>query len=174
MTTKRKPPRHNSNDLRLPRVRRHAAAVNTLALALGGAIKPTPAKVAELFTKIKAAATAMRKGRGAELDASILAGSLLLAQSIEKLGIVKGLQEHLHGMAVALKSIQGKATRSGSWQHPTLHFHELDAINTFVELHQFQISNLSKAELEAAFHLAKTSHPQTVRIVRDFKELDMV
>jgi hypothetical protein len=75
--------------------------------------------------------------------------AFLIASAIEAGGIIKGLQGHITAAVQAIEAITLRATRTGTW-HPTpLHWHELDAINTMLELHPHQLRALSAAELHS-------------------------
>ena len=98
-----------------------------------------------------AAADRMRRGQASDNDWAVLTGSLLMAQSIEKQGVVRGLAGHLDGVDRALVAIEARATRAGPWRSPTLHFHELDAVHLLLDLHEFQLEQLSYGEFRRAY-----------------------
>lgn len=59
---------------------------------------------------------------------------------------------------------------TGTWQPPALWFHERDAIANFMELHAFQIAQLSRAEFVRALDAATKDIKRSghrVQVVRD-------
>lgn len=51
---------------------------------------------------------------------------------------------------------------NGRWQSPTLHFQELEAIQLLLDLHHYQIKQLSFAEFRRAYDLT-VAHIRTAR-----------
>ena len=134
------------------RTRRVPRAVhNPCLVARNHATRLTAAERATVMTPLRAAADRMRRGQASDDDWAVLTGSLLMAQSIERQGVVRGLAEHLASIDRALVSIEARATRAGPWRSPTLHFHELDAIHLLLDLHQFQLEQLSYGEFRRAY-----------------------
>ena len=134
------------------RTRRVPRAVhNPFLVARNHATRLTAAERATVMTPLRAAADRMRRGQASDDDWAVLTGSLLMAQSIERQGVVRGLAEHLASIDRALVSIEARATRAGPWRSPTLHFHELDAIHLLLDLHQFQLEQLSYGEFRRAY-----------------------
>ena len=134
------------------RTRRVPRAVhNPFLVARNHATRLTAAERATVMTPLRAAADRMRRGQASDNDWAVLTGSLLMAQSIEKQGVVRGLAGHLDGVDRALVAIEARATRAGPWRSPTLHFHELDAIHLLLDLYQFQLEQLSYGEFRRAY-----------------------
>lgn len=127
------------------RVRWHPTP-DTLAIALHKAAKPAANDVDEVLTVVRQAARALREGVATEHQWSVLSGSLAVSLTIERQGVVRGLREHLDRAEAALQTIYNRAQRTGAWRPPVLHFHEIEAVNTFVDLHAFQARELSRAE----------------------------
>ncbi len=149
-------------------------ALNTLQLALHGAAKPSRQEVDEVLRPIRAAAIAFREAVATELQWSILSGSVEVAKAIEHQGVVRGLHEHLTSAEEALQSIFRRAMQAGSWRSPTLYYQELDALATFVDLHAFQVRQLSRKEFIAAADRAQGTVRAggfTATVVRDLGTL---
>lgn len=157
-----------------PRRIRFAPTANTMAIALHHAAKPSRADVGELLDAVQAAFKALREGVATERQWSILAGTLDVALAVERQGVVRGLHSHLTAAEQALQTVYNRAMRSTSWQPTALHFHELDAIHTFVDLHAYQVKQLSRAEYLAAIRSAQARNRHlgnTVTTVTDLERL---
>ncbi|MDO9235968.1 MAG: hypothetical protein Q7U28_08050 [Aquabacterium sp.] len=139
---------------RKPRRPRWQPTADTMALALHHAAKPARADVDQVLRAVTVAAKALREGVATELQWSILAGSLDVSLAIERQGIVRGLQEHLASAARAMQSIYDRAHAGPVWRPTALHYYELDAVQTFVELHAYQVRQLSRAEFLKAIDSA--------------------
>ena len=134
------------------RTRRVPRAVhNPFLVARNHATRLTAAERATVMTPLRAAADRMRRGQASDDDWAVLTGSLLMAQSIERQGVVRGLAEHLASIDRALVTIEARATQAGPWRSPTLHFDELDAIYLLLDLHEFQLEQLSYGEFRRAY-----------------------
>lgn len=159
---------------RKPRRVRYAPTTNTMAIALHHAAKPSRADVGELLDAIKTAFTALRQGRASEREWSILAGTLDVALAVERQGVVRGLHGHLMAAEQALQTVYNRAMLGTGWQPTALHYHELDAIHTFVDLHAYQVKQLSRAEYLAAIRSAQARNRNlgnTVTTVANLSEM---
>ena len=110
----------------------------------------TPAKVAECMAPLRACFLALREARATHTQWLVINTHFLISQEIEKQGIVRGLQGHI---TAALAACQSYASRSGDeshWKPSALYFNELDAISCMLDMHQFQIEQLSAHELQTA------------------------
>ncbi|MBP7572587.1 MAG: hypothetical protein KA777_01285 [Rhodoferax sp.] len=136
------------------RYRPRPVTADTMALALHFAAKPSQADRQEVLGVLQQAHKALREGVATQMHWSILSGALETAQAIERKGVVRGLGGHLEAAQIALHTIWRRSAVNGAWRSPTLHYQELDAIGTFVELHTFQIHQLGRAELLAAMDAA--------------------
>lgn len=159
---------------RKPRRVRYAPTANTMAIALHHAAKPSRADVGELLDAIKTAFKALRQGRASEREWSILAGTLDVALAVERQGVVRGLHGHLMAAEQALQTVYNRAMLANGWQPTALHYHELDAVHTFVDLHAYQVKQLSRAEYLAAIRSAQARNRNlgnTVTTVTDLSEM---
>lgn len=133
-----------------PRRPRWPAINNTMAIAQDRASKLGKRTTNQLMQTITSAATALREGVATQLQWSIVAGAVDLALAIERQGVVHGLQEHLAGAELALKSIYTRAMKTGQWHPTSLYYLEIDAIQALIGLHAFQLDQLSLAEYQRA------------------------
>ena len=149
-------------------------AVNTLEIALHRAANPAAADHEEVLNMLRQAAQALREGVATELQWSIIAGAVDVAKAIEHQGIVRGLSEHLNTATQALQAVYDRAMASGQWKPTALHYYELDAVQTFVDLHTFQVNQLGRAEFLAAVDAAQAhikANGDKVTLMRDFHAL---
>lgn len=130
-----------------------------MALARHHACKPAKEDRQQVLDVLSTAVKALREGVGTEMDWSIAAGSLALAQAIERRGIVRGLHGPITTAEQVLQAIYDRALRIGCGRYirATLYFNEIEALTEFVELHTFQIDQLGRAEMLAAMDAA-TKH----------------
>ncbi len=134
---------------RKPR-RPRAITADTFARARAGATRLTEAEVQETITPARACLKRLREGTATEDQHTVLASQIAVAMEIERGGIVRGLHEHISAAQDALANIRARAMVSSAWRPTALYFHELDALREAVELHEFQLRQLSAGELAAA------------------------
>lgn len=132
---------------RKPHKSRWAARPNTMLMAQLRATCLTPAEVAETMLQARHCFTRLREGVATEEQHVVLLSILRIAQGIEDTGIVKGLREHLASALQAMDAIYTRATATGTWCATPVQWHELDAITTAVDLHEFQLGHVSAGEL---------------------------
>jgi len=114
------------------------------------AAKPAQADREEVLGILQDAIKALREGVATELQWSIADGALEVSKAIEHQGIVRGLAEHLATTSTALLAIYDRAMATGTWRSTALWYYELDALQTFLDLHTFQVHQLGRAEFLAA------------------------
>lgn len=170
----KKRPKTNANGLRIPRQVR--VVLDPIQHAIDGATKPSPGQIAQIKLSMQAAAKAMREGVGTERDWSVLAGELALAIAIERGGIVRGLMGHFESFDRVLQAIHDRCSKPvlvgqpAQWQRTALWHYELDELRNFIDLHSYQLTQLSRSELEAALDKAQNniiSNGDTVQVIRD-------
>lgn len=110
----------------------------------------TAAELTSVMTPLRAAFDQLRCGRASEDDWCLLAGCIAMARTIERQGVVRGLSGHLAEADTALAAIEARASAPGTWRAPVLYDHEIEAIDTFVDLHHFQLRQLSYGEFRRA------------------------
>ena len=165
---KRKPTKTNTHGLRIPRVAR--GLVNPIAHAIAGAVKPRDTHIKQITAVLQLAAKHLREGVAAAGDWDIVAGSLSLAVAIEHGGIVRGLGGHFAAFERVMQTIHNRAMLTGRWQRTSLWHHELDEMVNFINLHTYQLQQLSRSELETALTRAQAkikSEGCAVEVVRD-------
>lgn len=134
---------------------------NPVQLAMAAAARLTAQEVQALLAPARDAATRMREGRASSDDWAALVGAVSLARAIEAQGVVRGLAEHLAGIDAALVAIEKRAssnTPPGAdaaehWRAPTLYAHEIEALALLLQLHEFQLQQLSFGEWRSALRL---------------------
>lgn len=126
--------------------------LDTMKLARQQAAQLPVADRAEILGMLRQAIQALREGVANELQWSIAAGAVALALAIEHQGIVRGMHGHFKAVEQALQDIYDRAMRTGGgrWIRVTLYYTELDTLQTFLELHTFQLQQLGRAEFLAA------------------------
>lgn len=129
----------------------------TMTLARHYAAKPSVEDRAEVLGMLRQALRALREGVATERQWSIAAGGVTVALAIERSGIVRGLDGHLKAAEQALQDIYDRALRTGGgrWVRVTLYYQELDALQTFMDLHTYQVRQLGRGELLAAINAAQ-------------------
>lgn len=141
--------------------------VDTITTAILGASKITAHEVAFLMKPIRAAHKALREGVATDWQWCYLAHTMNVAMAIESKGVVRGLKDHIHSAELALAAIQDRASATGTWKPTALHWHELDDIAHAVDLHEFQLKQLSRKEFESAVVMATNEVRSTGgRVVR--------
>ena len=132
-----------------------AGGIDTMATAQSRVALVTPADQASVTAPLDAAFAAMRRAVGSEWDWAQLCSAINCAMAIEKQGIVKGLHGHLHQAELALQAISQRATANAHWQATELCSAEIEAIELGIELHKFQLNNLSTGEVIKALNYAQ-------------------
>lgn len=155
-----------------PRVPRPISA-NPFHTARMRATRLTAAEIAEVMTPMRACLKAVREGVAVQEQYEVLHSGILIAEAIESSGIVRGLADHITSALRACEAIQARAMRTGTWKPTALYFQELDALNTALDLHQYQIQQLSSGELHRIVQLAIARTQSAGGIVRRISEADL-
>ncbi|MDP3228360.1 MAG: hypothetical protein Q8N13_10350 [Acidovorax sp.] len=129
-----------------PRMARISA--NPLMLALMRATRLTESEIAEVMNPVRACLKAVREGVATQLQFEVLQSTMVIAQAIEHSAIVRGLADHIASALQACAAIEARALASGAWRPTELDFSELDALDDAVDLHNFQLQQLSAGELQ--------------------------
>ncbi len=132
-------------------------SLDTLSVASHFAAKPSKQDREEVLQPLRDAVKALREGVATELQWSIAAGGVSVAQAIERQGIVRGLHEHIKTTEKVLQNIYDRALCIGGGRYirATLYFNEIDTLTEFLELHTFQVNQLGRAEMLAAIEEAQ-------------------
>lgn len=112
--------------------------------------KLTPAEVAETMDSLRTAFAHMREGVATHNEYVVLHSNMLIAQEIEQMGVVRGLQEHITAALQACASYQERSGYAESWRPSDIHFHELDALGSMLDLHEYQLQQLTAREVHLA------------------------
>lgn len=108
----------------------------------------TAAEVTSIIDPVRVCFAQIRAGTATELQATVLHTTLLIAQEIERGGIVRGLAEHIDSARVACEAYFARSISAGTWRPSAVHFHELDALSVAIDLHIYQLQQLTSAELD--------------------------
>lgn len=112
--------------------------------------KLTPAEIAENMGPLRTALTHICEGVATYNEFLVLRSIMLIAQEVEHMGIVRGLQEHITAALQACESYQARSGHAENWQPSAVDFHELDALREMVDLHEFQLKQLTAGEVHEA------------------------
>jgi len=112
--------------------------------------KLMPSEVAETMGSLRTAFAHMREGVATHNEYAALHTSMLIAQEIEQMGVVRGLQEHITAALQACASYEERSGYAESWRPSDIHFHELDALGSMLDLHEFQLQQLTAREVHLA------------------------
>ena len=148
--------------------------LNTMHVATFMAAKPSKVDLDDVLQPIRSAHTALRQGVATAAQFGLMAGCLDVAVAIEFKGVVRGLSGHLDAADVALNNVYARANLADGWRPPALYWDELDAVQTFIDLHEFQICQLGRSEYAAACRRAagqNRSAGMRVTFVRDTKTM---
>jgi hypothetical protein len=153
-----------------------AECIDTMSLARHFAAKPSKQDREEVLQPLRDAVKALREGVATELQWSVAAGSVAVAQAIERQGTVRGLHEHITTAEQALQAIYDRALRIGGGRYirATLYFNEIDALTEFEHLHTFQLDQLGRAEMLAAIDAATkktTADGHTATVVHNTERM---
>lgn len=157
---------------------RNPHPVDTMAIAIDGAALCSSQEINQLLHVIHQCHRALRQGCATPAQWGIMAGSCTMAQAIEDLGVVNGLSGHITACNEALETIrkryetapQTRSERLAKWGKTGLRFDEAEALKTFVEVHSFQLRQLSRSEFTQAANLAvarANSAGEVMNVVRD-------
>jgi malonyl CoA-acyl carrier protein transacylase len=138
-----------------PRRPRWPASANTMSIATRRAALVTAQDLHTVMAPLKEAMKALREGVATDWQWSMLASSINCAKAIEQQRVVRGLGEHLSSAELALEAVYKRAMATRAWRTTALHWHELDAIQAGIELHEFQLKQLSTGEVIRALDLAQ-------------------
>jgi hypothetical protein len=107
----------------------------------------TTAELDEIMKPIRLCAARLREGVATKVQFEVLHTVASMALVIEQRGHLRGMHEHINTAQVALSAIFDRACENGDWRAVELHWNEIDAIDTVVDLYELQLQQLSAAEL---------------------------
>lgn len=130
---------------------------NVFNTAICRASRLTDAERATVMDPMRMCLKALREGVATELQHDTMHSCLLIAQAIERTGIVRGLADHFTSAIDACDTIALRCRCGPTWQRTPLYFYELDALATAVDLHEYQLQQLSAGELHAVVTKVKAA-----------------
>ena len=154
-----------------PRQRRETRS--TFVTALMRATKHTPEELESIMRPMRACLKAVREGVATQMQFEVLQSSMVIAEAIEHSGIVRGLADHIASALQACSAIEARALTSGAWQQTELAFTELDALDAAVDLHEYQLQQLSAGELHLIVNRIKARIASTGGNVVRISETDL-
>lgn len=128
--------------------------VSTLDTAINQAGLLRPQDVEQIITPCANACAAILSGSGRRDHWVTLCSALNMALSIERQGVVRGMAGHLASIEATLLAIAARAGEDDTpptWRPPQLSLDETDNMRLLVQLHQFQLEQLSYGEYRRAF-----------------------
>lgn len=123
---------------------------NPISTARKYSTRLTAAELADNMAPIRASLAAAVAGVATLLQWHVLDTQAELATEIERTRIVRGLSGHITQAQSVLEEWAWRAMASGNWRPVPLEFAEQDALTTFVDLHEFQLQQLSAGEIYRA------------------------
>lgn len=138
-----------SHGQRKPRVPRWHPT-DTISHAIGSAVKLSKSEVKLLLAGASQSFDALRRACATEHQWRILSGSVAVAGAIEHFGAVKGLAGHIQAADAALQSIHTRNTSTGQWVPVGMYFYEVEALEAFIDIHGFQLKQISRGEFNQA------------------------
>lgn len=159
--------------------------VDPIAAAMDAAALVGIKEINDVFRILHQCRRALMLGCATKLQVDILTGSCTLAQAVEDLhlGTITGLSGHIAACRDALDTIrarykaspQTRSERLAQWGKTGLRFDEIDAIETFLQVHKQQLSQLSRGEFTQAANRAVARAGGTgekVEMVRDMQAFE--
>lgn len=131
----------------------NAPVIPTMAIAKARATRLTAEEVSDTMAPSRLSLIALREGRASENHHCILHTVIALAEVIEEQGVVRGLQQYWKAADQAMAAIRQRARAKGGWTPPVLRGSELAVITEAIDLHAWQIAQLSARELAGAARL---------------------
>lgn len=131
--------------------RRWKPTVNTFEVAASRAARLSSTTLDGLATSLNRARQNLEEPNESAAAWNDLRTALAVSARIERLGVVKGLQNSIDAATLALLSIRSRSMTSGSWVHPAITQVEREVIEDLVRDHLFQIGHLSGGEFERVF-----------------------
>lgn len=107
-------------------------------------------EVADTMQPLRDGFSLMRAGVATYDNYVVVYTIFRIANEIEKQGVVRGLAEHIQQALQACDSYYRRCMCADVWTAHELEFSELDAMASMIELHEFQLKQLTLAELHAA------------------------
>lgn len=133
-----------------PRRRDRGAAINTMDMVRNKVGRLTEAEIAYIMKPAHAGFDAVRRGVALQHHWESLAQLVTMGVAIEASGIVTGLASQFEAAKTALQAVRARVTAlaAPTWGTSTaLRAEELQAIREAMDVHLFQLQQLSGGEL---------------------------
>jgi hypothetical protein len=127
---------------------------NPVHRAIANATLLTQPERDELMQPVRDGFQALRQGVATYAQWAAVSTGISVALTIEKIGTVRGLREHFEAAERALDAVYARVTGGAegiAWgRRSTLYFDEIAALREAIDLHDFQLQNLSAREIHEA------------------------
>ncbi|WP_280189112.1 hypothetical protein [Delftia sp. PS-11] len=123
---------------------------NTFATINRHGTRLTAAEIASVIDPVRDCFAQIRAGTATQTHFAVLQTTIQIAQEIEAQGVVRGLAEHIDSALAASQAYAARCTVADTWQPSAVHFYELDALATAIDLHAFQLAEVTAHELQRA------------------------
>jgi hypothetical protein len=147
-----------------PRRRDRVAAINTMDMVRNKVGRLTEAEVAFIMRPAEAGFEALRRGVASLVNWQNLAQLVTMAVAIEASGIVTGLAVQFAAAREALQAVHARVTsdpQRPTWgSSTTMHAEELIALREALQLHRFQLQQLSAGELQRLYRVLVRTEAQ--------------
>ena len=144
---------------------------NLINKVLANVAKLTPAEVAQAITPMRAAMLNLKRRTATELDWMWLSTCAQIGMSIERQGVVRGLAQHMQSALDVCSAISIRARATGQWCSPCLRGPEIEVLDTAIDLHEYQLQQLSYGEFLRASEHTRQYATSTGAVVIDAKDL---
>lgn len=127
---------------------RWAGRPDTFAVINHHGTKLTGEEVASIIDPVRECFAQIRAGTATEVHATVMHSTIQVAQEIERSGIVRGLAEHFDSALAACDAYYARGMAAGTWHPSAVYFYELDALTTAIDLHVYQLQQLTAGEIQ--------------------------
>lgn len=129
---------------------RWAGRANTFATINRHGTRLTSDEIASVIDPVRVAFAQIRAGAATQTHFAVLQTTIQVAEEIEAQGVVRGLAEHIGSALAACRGYAIRCMAAGTWQPSAVHFYELDALATVIDLHAYQLAEVTAHELQRA------------------------
>jgi len=136
------------NGRRKPFRSRWAGRPDTFAVINCHGTKLTSKEIASIINPVRECFAQIRAGTATEVHATVMHSTIQVAQEVERGGIVHGLAEHFDSALSACDAYFARCRAGAAWRPSAVHFYELDALTTAIDLHEFQLRQLTAHEIQ--------------------------
>ncbi|WP_343740017.1 hypothetical protein [Delftia tsuruhatensis] len=126
---------------------RWAGRPDTFAVINCHGTKLTSKEIASIIDPVRECFAQIRAGTATEVHATVMHSTIQVAREVERGGIVHGLAEHLDSAQSACAAYLARCRAGGAWHPSAVHFYELDALTAAIDLHEFQLQQLTAHEI---------------------------